>query len=244
VYDKADASILTSGPFCSNDEALQFEAVTSGGTWSGNGIKSSGWFTPAFAQAGLHTIIYTIGGYCGDSDTVQVIVNEAPKYTIVKQDETCYPANDGAIQIVVSDPSYLIMWNTGSTSFELDNLHPGKYTFEIVDANNCKVSDNVIIDQSFDDCHPSHFYVPNIFSPNGDGENDQLCVRGYGITSLEFVVYNRWGNKVFETTTLDTCWDGKYQGTFAEAGVYAYVIKIVYKDKSRIEKHGTVTLVR
>ena len=116
---------------------MQFEAVTSGGTWSGKGINSSGWFTPAFAQAGLHAIIHTIGGYCGDSDTVQVIVNEAPKYTIVKQDETCYPANDGVIQIVVR-PFVFDNVEYRFTSFELI-IFIRKYTFEIVDANNCKV---------------------------------------------------------------------------------------------------------
>ena len=55
-------------------------------------------------------------------------------------------------------------------------------------------------------------YVPNGFSPNGDGQNDVLYVRGGGVTEMSWVIYDRWGEKVFETTDPKQGWDGTYKG--------------------------------
>ena len=66
--------------------------------------------------------------------------------------------------------------------------------------------DNLLIDCDY------FIYVPNVFSPNADGNNDMLYVRGNRIESLRFNIYNRWGNKVFETDNVRQGWDGKYRG--------------------------------
>lgn len=87
-------------------------------------------------------------------------------------------------------------------------------------------------------------FVPNIFSPNGDGFNDLLFVRGKGIAEMEFIIYNRWGEKVFETTNMATGWDGTYLGEPLNLAVFVYVVKGKFKNGELIDKKGNFTLLR
>jgi gliding motility-associated-like protein len=91
---------------------------------------------------------------------------------------------------------------------------------------------------------PPLVYIPNIFSPNNDGFNDVFYVRGKEIESLHFLIYNRWGNLVFESNELSQGWDGTQNGKMCEAGVYAFVAEVRFKDGREENRKGTVTLVR
>ncbi len=87
--------------------------------------------------------------------------------------------------------------------------------------------------------------VPNAFSPNGDGSNDVLYVRGYGVTELEFKVFNRWGELVFESNSLDVGWDGTYKNKGQEMEVYIYTLQARFLDGSDTGiRKGNVTLLR
>lgn len=91
---------------------------------------------------------------------------------------------------------------------------------------------------------PSAIFVPDIFSPNDDGANDILYVRGRGITQMSFVVYNRWGEAVFESNNPDEGWDGFHRGSAASSGVYTYVLKALVNEWATVEQSGNVTLIR
>jgi gliding motility-associated-like protein len=93
------------------------------------------------------------------------------------------------------------------------------------------------------DDHGSIF-IPNIFSPNGDGINDVLYVRGHNIEQLYFVVYSRWGEKLFETSDLNCGWDGTFKGKHTETGVYVYFLNATLQSGRVISKSGDVTLIR
>lgn len=86
--------------------------------------------------------------------------------------------------------------------------------------------------------------VPTGFSPNGDGTNDILYVRGYNIATMVFKIYNRWGNLVFESTDINHGWDGTYKGQPQEMEVYGYVLDVVFTDGSTAKKKGNITLLR
>jgi gliding motility-associated-like protein len=86
--------------------------------------------------------------------------------------------------------------------------------------------------------------VPSAFSPNGDGVNDVLLVRGYHVRSLRFVVYNRWGQKVFETTDMNTGWNGTFKGKPQEADVYGYTLDAVLESNKTIHKQGNISLLK
>lgn len=87
-------------------------------------------------------------------------------------------------------------------------------------------------------------FVPNAFSPNGDGNNDILKLYGAKIQSMEFNVYNRWGQRVFESKELGKTWDGTFNGEMLNAGVYPYILKVVFLNGDNLEKRGNITLVR
>ncbi len=86
--------------------------------------------------------------------------------------------------------------------------------------------------------------VPQIFSPNNDGINDELFVLGTEIEELEFIVYNRWGEKVFETKDQNIGWNGKFRGSDAQPGVYVFYLKAGLVDNQILEQSGDITLVR
>lgn len=94
-------------------------------------------------------------------------------------------------------------------------------------------------------CDSKAIFVPNTFTPNGDGINDKLFVRGGGLRGLEyFRVFDRWGNLVFETHDLNDGWDGSIKGHPGDVATYVYVLVGICSSGSTVEMQGNVTLVR
>ncbi|HET6244456.1 MAG TPA: PKD domain-containing protein, partial [Bacteroidia bacterium] len=86
--------------------------------------------------------------------------------------------------------------------------------------------------------------IPNAFTPNGDGRNDVLYVRGGPFVQLDFRVFNEWGNMIFMTNTQSTGWDGTINGVKQPAGVYIYIIVGKTSDNQDVKMSGDVTLLR
>ena len=107
--------------------------------------------------------------------------------------------------------------------------------------NGCTSNDDVTITVRSE----SLVLVPNAFSPNNDQVNDVLRITTFNVTDLlTFDVYNRWGQKVFATTTLTDGWDGKLKGTEQEMGVYVYVVRVRAKDGTEYQQKGNFSLIR
>jgi len=91
---------------------------------------------------------------------------------------------------------------------------------------------------------PISIFVPNAFTPNEDGTNDEFGVVGEGIEEMTLYIFNRWGELIFESTELNNKWNGTFKGEKCENGVYVY--KLVARNKMTnqfFEKTGHVTLV-
>jgi len=87
-------------------------------------------------------------------------------------------------------------------------------------------------------------FVANGFSPNGDGSNDVLHVCGKGIAEIQFIIYDRWGEKVFETTDINKGWDGTFRGEPMNSAVFVYIVKGKFINGNVIDKKGNVALLR
>lgn len=87
-------------------------------------------------------------------------------------------------------------------------------------------------------------YIPNIFSPNKDGQNDVLYLRGENIKEASISIYNRWGEKVFETQDKSAGWDGTYKGKACPADVYIFHVSVTFADGVTEHRKGNLTLVR
>ena len=118
------------------------------------------------------------------------------------------------------------------------------YLLTITDARGCTITDSVYIPAGDFPCGNIDFYIPNIFSPNGDQQNDVLFVRSNFIFSIEWHIYDRFGEKVFESNSIDYGWDGKFSGKPVQEGVYFWYINATMIDGSVIERSGNVTVVR
>ena len=92
----------------------------------------------------------------------------------------------------------------------------------------------------------SDYSAPNAFSPNGDGINDNFCLEGWKkcVTTFYVGIYNKWGEKVYESEEADFCWDGTFRGKALNPDVFVYYIKATIKDVGEILRKGNVTLVK
>lgn len=125
-------------------------------------------------------------------------------------------------------------------------VQPGQtttYTVVAVDTNGCTAQDTVTVEVIADHT----VFTPNAFTPNGDGNNDvfQLFGNKAGIKYLNIMIFNRWGEKIFEGTDAEFSWDGTYKGETVEPDVYVYVMKIVHLDgKTQKVFKGSLTVLR
>lgn len=86
--------------------------------------------------------------------------------------------------------------------------------------------------------------IPDAFSPNGDGENDVLYARGFGVKTMSLTIYNRWGQKIFVGTELSMGWDGTFKGAKQPTDAYAYVLDAVFVSGHTFHKQGNITILR
>ena len=86
--------------------------------------------------------------------------------------------------------------------------------------------------------------VPNAFTPQKGDINSKVFVRGFGMTKIKFIIWNRWGQKVFETNDKNVGWDGKYKGVIQPMDVYAYTLEVEFFDGTKTTKKGDITLIR
>ncbi len=120
------------------------------------------------------------------------------------------------------------------------------YTVNTTDVNGCNATFAIVITVN-NPCvgNENDVFIPNIFSPNNDGKNDMLFVQGNGLVNIYWAIYNRWGNKIFETLDKNTGWDGTFRGQAVDDGVYVYYLKatcVISGEEVTIK--GNVTLLR
>ncbi len=172
--------------------------------------------------------------------TPPIMVKASPRDTVV--------AKGDVFILSATSPVVDYIWSPG---FGLDN--PAKqtptvtvdnditYTVTAYTAAGCKGSDTVRIKVY----NGPELYVPTGFTPNGDGKNDLLLPFPVGIKQLNFFrVYNRWGQLIFQTNTLNKGWDGKLNGVLQPVATYVWMAEAVTKENIIIRKRGTATLVR
>jgi gliding motility-associated-like protein len=104
----------------------------------------------------------------------------------------------------------------------------------------CKNSDEVCVEITKD----YGLYIPNSFTPNDDGLNDEFFVKGHGVSELNIFIYNRWGELVFRGNRFEDRWDGTFKGEKCPEDVYTYLIKFKALDGSFKKKTGHITLLR
>jgi len=86
--------------------------------------------------------------------------------------------------------------------------------------------------------------IPNAFTPNSDGYNDYFKIKGQNIKELHGIIFNRWGQQLYEWSNINEGWNGRYNNTYVSGGAYFYIITATYNDGTMEEKKGAVMVVR
>ncbi len=177
-----------------------------------------------------------------------VVVDPGPTADF-SSDMIMYQIGDSTVFTNLSDSATTYLWDygDGTTSNVFQEYHlyinPGEYLVCLTSTNDAGCIDSlckiiiVVGEHAID--------IPNAFSPNGDGKNEFLFVRGYGIETMNLKIFDRWGRLMFETNDLAIGWDGYYKGKLQEMEVYVYYLTATFKDVAeKYEKKGNITLVR
>ncbi|MEZ4888692.1 MAG: gliding motility-associated C-terminal domain-containing protein [Chitinophagales bacterium] len=119
-------------------------------------------------------------------------------------------------------------------------LQNTRYTIVVTDEYGCAATADVTVRVESNEMA----LVPNAFSPNGDGVNDRFYVLGRNIETIDLQIYNRFGERIFQTSTVGDGWDGTYKNQDLDIGSYAYFVVVTYRSGDRELLKGNVTLIR
>jgi gliding motility-associated-like protein len=188
---------------------------------------------------------------CTYTDSVRVQVFEgAPNVTATANPDTIKPGETSQL-LADSVNAIWLMWNADSTLSATDIVNPVAsptrsqyYVVQVRDENNCAKTDTVWVYLEQTPCEQSNIYIPNAFSPNSDGKNDVLYVRANNVTRLYFAVYDRWGQKMFETKDITKGWDGTFKGKKIDPAVFGWYAEGDCLGGQKFELKGNVTLIR
>jgi len=135
-------------------------------------------------------------------------------------------------------------WQDGSTLPYFDVDMEGKFSVRVWDQWGCTGTDTLLLARK---C-PTKIFAPTAFSPNSDGVNDRFLLLGDDVLSLEWRVFDRWGNVVFHTTQKGEGWDGRFRGKDLDPGTYVWMARLEgYRRNGKIfveERSGAVSLFR
>ena len=215
-------------------------------SWSGPGGFVSANQNPSVSLAGSYTLTVTdTTNGCTNSltinvptDTVPPIANAGTDVSIASGESTTLTASGGT-SYTWSPTNSLSCVNCASPT-----ANPSvttTYCVKTMGSNGCVGNDCVKVTVELE-C--GEIFVPNAFSPNGDTHNDLECVYGNCIKSFEFIIYDRWGEKVFESSKSKPCWDGTFRGEHLNTAVFAYYLRAVTTDGKETIKKGNISLIR
>ncbi len=118
------------------------------------------------------------------------------------------------------------------------------YVVKVSDAFGCEDTASVVLKVLAPSCGEPFVFIPRAFTPNGDGINEKVFVRGEYLVEMEFVVYNRWGEQVFMTHDRAEGWDGKHKGQAVCPDVYGYYVKGKCKKGEDYFVKGNITVLK
>lgn len=194
------------------------------------------------------TTIYTLttsnNSVCPNTATVELVVNPLPivnagNDTTVNIDELVQLNGTGNVEVGFYPTNGEALNCNFCPTIYVQPLETTCYILKGTNAYGCVNTDTVCVYITKD----WNVYVPNAFSPNGDGINDVFSPYGYALKEIKMRIFNRWGQEIFVSNDSQLGWDGKYKGEVCETGVYVYLIEVTSMGGEVLNKTGHVTLL-
>ena len=210
----------------------------------------------AYLTTGNYNIQLVASNKIGCADTSYHKVHAVPAPTAIPASNPITILSGGDAQLNMNYTGAIISYNWIPSQNLTCNRCPNpratpqfttKYTVNITDRYGCTAKGEVTVKVV---CNGQNFFIPNTFSPNGDGSNDVFYPRGSGLDRAKILrIFNRWGEVVFEKYDMpinaaSAGWDGTWKGKKADAGVYIYQLEIYCKNGELITYNGNITLIR
>ncbi len=230
------------------DDLLTYE-------WSPEGIIVSGANTnnPTFYLEEDNVMMLISENQFGCKDTLLIpidVIENNLNVMATADPDSIYPGETSQLNATANNATeYLWTYGELLDNDQIDNpvampLETTTFTVFVEDEIGCKDTANVTVYLKSFFCEEPYIFVPNAFTPDGDGRNDVFYVRGNAIDELLLVVYNRWGEKVFETNDLNSGWDGTYKGKELSPDVFGYYLELKCLNGEEYFKKGNVSLIR
>ena len=188
---------------------------------------------------------------CASDTSIQVnIFDFVPPLDISADPDTLVGPGETQLNSTF-DPNYNYDWSPDALLDDWDISDPiatleetTTFTLTIEDQNGCSNEKSLTVVVLDLECRDPFIFIPKGFTPDGDGLNDQLFVRGNAIDELYLAIFNRWGEKVFETDNKEIGWDGTFNGKALSSDVYGYYLEVSCFNGQEYFKKGNITLLR
>lgn len=222
---------------CEGQDLILFPGIFKSYLWQ------DGTATPIYnaTALGKYSVTVTDNNNCVNTDSVNVIaVYPSPGDLLADTASFC----QGESLTLTTDSAYAAyVWSTGSTAPSITINTEGSYWLKATNSNGCSNTDSIKI--SYRIC-TNAVYLPTAFTPNGDGRNDIFRAKVYGVVSnFHLVIYNRFGQKIFESTNPANGWNGMLKGKPAQQGdTFIWICNYQLEGQQIQTVKGTVTVIR
>lgn len=186
----------------------------------------TGEFTPSItvSETGSYICVASLGE-CIGSDTIRVSYSEVPQRPFGTDTTLCFQESANGAVLRVADTSYTCIWQGSEIGNTYFANSPGTYTVEVTNTSGCVAEYSI----EMSDFCPGALWVPNSFTPDGDNVNDTWVIKGDNVGVFNLLLYNKWGERIFEADNMDTSWNGQRRGTGESVPPEAYFYRITYQ---------------
>jgi gliding motility-associated-like protein len=188
------------------------------------------------SSSGTYSVLVNLNG-CTFSDTISLRFDPKPFFNLGKDSSIC-SGNQLALSPKVNTVAQYL-WQDGSTGPGITVSKAGLYSLRVM--NHCgSYADSLLLTEGL-----CRLLMPNAFTPNNDGVNDVFRVKyPFAVKDFSFIIFNRYGQPVFETSDINKGWDGTFKSSPQGNGAYVWIIRLINTDESVESQTGTVLLLR
>ena len=233
---------------CEGDAVTLIASGATTYTWN-NGVTNGISFTPA--NLGTYSVTGTDANGCIDTDVVTISIIPAPNADLIAD-------------VTIGDPGLVVNFTNNSSNGTTYNWifgngqtavlstligqtitysESGTYNVTLT-ASNSACSDVATLQIFVSSLPQPNIHVPNVFTPNQDGVNDEFFIETSFAQSIQLFILNRWGEVVYQTSEFNSKWNGDINGKAASDGVYFYKYEVLGINSDVLTGHGNITLIR
>lgn len=203
-------------------------------------------------ESTTYQVTVTVPGGCSDVGIVQVeLINSSVSIDVTASDSIIF-LGDTVLLTAVAPGATQIAWIPADSVFLPNAFQTGSspettttYTAIANYSADCELRGSVRVVVITPECDQPYVFFPTAFSPNGDSENEYLKLESVIASRVYWVIYNRWGQKIFEANSIDDVWDGTFRGEPQPAETYGYYLEVECVNGANIlQKKGNITLLR